>query len=102
MVQPAPAAGLWCMWRARIPIVAPDATKGKDWEDKVEKCIGTAKHTRSQKFISYTHNSAEERMERDHGRVLELMETALMVSKSPLSVIKRGQLAGPCGLRQLD
>ena len=28
-------------------------------------------------------------MERDHGRVLELMETALMVSKSPLSVIKR-------------
>ena len=94
-------------------IVAPDATKGKDWEDKIEKRIGTAKHTMSRQFISYTHNSAEESMERDHGRVLELMETALMVSKSPLSVIKRprkalvrtvdtGQLGWPCGLCQLD
>ena len=72
-------------------IVAPDACKGKDWEDKIEKCMGSAVHMVNRHFIPYTHNSAEDRMQRDLGHVLDLMETALVISKSELSVIKRSR-----------
>ena len=72
-------------------IIAADGGKGKDFEDKVEKVVSAVQHTTTKQVINYTCESAEKRMERDHGGMLELMETILIIGKTAPTVVKRSR-----------
>ena len=71
-------------------IIASDGGKGKDFEDKIEKVLSAVQHTTTKHIISYTCESAEKRMERDHGGMLELMETVHIVGKTPPTLSSSG------------
>jgi len=94
-------------------IVAPGG-KGRDFEDKLLKSIAPAKVDSLKQFATYTYDSVQARQDRDHGGVLELMETChlLFEEKCGLAIEKRprkhdgnqntrGNVIGPLGAPSL-
>ena len=62
-------------------IVAPDATKGQDWEDKLLRALNPLKLEVTRRYVIYTQESLEKRMDRLHpGTTLEQMEVIPLLS----------------------
>ena len=70
-------------------VVAMDGSKGKDFEDKLGKAFQNVHIETQKQFAIYTYESVQARLERDHGGVLDLMETIHLLSLSPLNIDKR-------------
>ena len=64
-------------------IVAPDGSKGQDWEDKIVKALSPMKLDVSKRYAMYSQESLEKRMDRATVGTLEQMETILVLSPGP-------------------
>ncbi|CAK0836438.1 unnamed protein product [Prorocentrum cordatum] len=71
-------------------IVAPDGSKGQDWEDKIVKALSPMKLEVTKRYAMFSQESLEKRLNRMHGNhTLEQMETVLLLS-SEMPIFKIG------------
>lgn len=62
-------------------IVAPDGSKGQDWEEKVVKALSPMKLEMNKRYAMFSQESLEKRLDRMHvNHTLEQMETVLLLS----------------------
>ena len=67
-------------------IVAPDGSKGQDWEEKLLKTLNPMKLDLTNRYTMYSQESLEKRLDRVHGNhTLEQIETILLLSPEPPS-----------------